>query len=123
MRPAAGTPFFTDNAALFFQLFIFQRNPVRPVVKDKQYRIHQILVCGGDIGQKIDGFIERSIGVDVCPEFNAVVLQIIEHIFARIIFCSVESHMLQEVRQSGLVVFFLHRPYFLSDVEIGPVLG
>ncbi len=90
-------------------------------MKHQKCWVNQVLVVGRDVGDVVNGFIERGVGVDVGSELDAVVLQIVEHGLAGVVLGAVEGHMFQEVRQACLVVLLLHGADFLSDVEIGSV--
>ena len=117
----AGTPLFTDHTPFVFQFLIFQCDGIRPVMQYQQGRIHQVGIGRGNVGHEIDRLVERGVGIDVGAKFNAVVLQIVEHVLAGEVLCPVKSHVFEEVSQTGLVVFFLHRSNLLSNVKISSV--
>ena len=120
---SSGTPLFADHTPFAFQLVLLQQDSVRPVMQHQKCRIHQILVGGRDIAHEVHRFIERGVRVNVGAKLDPVVLQVIEHCFPGKVFSPVKCHMFQEVSQSGLIIFLLHRPHLLRDVEVGPVFG
>ncbi len=61
--------------------------------------------------------------VEVGTKLYAQGFQILNHLIARKMLCSVETHVFQEVGEAALALLFLNRPHTLHDVEIHPVLG
>ena len=82
--------------------------------------VHKCLVGGGHIVDIIDCLIECGIGIDVGTETDSFRLKVVKHVFAGIILCPVECHMLQEVRKTELIFGFKSGTYFLGNIEISP---
>ena len=117
------TPFFIDNATFFIYLFRIECQVIRPVMKNEKTRVDSTWGSDRDIGNIIDCFINRSICVQIFTEFYTDTFQILFQCITGKVCGSVEAHVFKEVSQSTLVIFFLDRTHFLSDIEIGTVFG
>ena len=72
----------------------------------EQSGIDDSLAIGRHIRKAIDCLVNRGIGIDVSAEVNTNRFEIIDDTFAWEMLCTIEGHVLQEVCQTILVVFF-----------------
>ena len=119
----AGTPLFVYHTALAVYLIVFEQDGARPVVQYEEAGVYQSGVGRGYVRYAIYRLVESGVGIDVGAEFYTVVFEIVEHCFPGEVLQSVESHVLQEVCQTALVLFFENRTYALCDVKFGAVFG
>ena len=78
-----------------------------PVAEDFERRFENFGIVRGDL-QKIHGFIERGIRVQIGAEGAADRLQVVDDL----LFCetlgTVESHVLHKVGETALILLFKH---------------
>ena len=75
------------------------------------------------IRQTINGLVNRSVGIDVSTEIDSYRLEIVDDSLAREMLSAVKGHMLQEMRQTVLMVLFEDSTYGLRDMELAALLG
>ena len=102
----AGTPLFVYHTALAVYLIVFEQDGARPVVQYEEAGVYQSGVGRGYVRYAIYRLVESGVGIDVGAEFYTVVFEIVEHCFPREVLQPVECHVLQEVSQTALVLFF-----------------
>ena len=119
----SGTPLFPDHAPLFLNSRIGQREKTRPIMQDQQARINDSRRSHRGIGHHIDGLVERGIGIEVLAITHPDTFDVFVHAVVGEMYASIESHVLQEMRQSPLVLFFEDRAHILSNIKIRSLLG
>ena len=112
-----------DDTALLVDLLAFKRDEARPVVENEDARVDEVHVGGRNVGEHVDGLLDAGPGVDILAELHAVVLHVVEQCLAGEVLRAVEGHVLQEVGQTLLVVFFKDGADLLRDVEVGALGG
>ena len=120
---AAHTPFLFNDATLLVNFLVLEQEVVAPVVQDEQAGINGSSGLDIYILDIIDGFVEGGIGVEVLTELDTDALQVLLQGIAREMGCTIEAHVLQEMGETALVVFLLHRAHTLGDVEVATLLG
>ena len=113
------TPLFANDTAFGINLVAQQRQGTRPIVHHQQGAVDDALAIGRHVGQAIDRFVERGVGVDVTTKIDANRLEIVDDAFAGEMLGAVESHVFEEVCQTVLVVFFENGAHRLRDVKLG----
>ena len=111
-------PFFANHTTLCINLFRQKEQAASPIVHHQQRRVNDSLADGRHVRQTINGLVNRRVCVDISAEIHTDRLEIIDDTFARKMLRTIESHVLQEVRQTILVILFQHSTYGLCDVEI-----
>ena len=119
-RVAARAPLFVDHFALAVDRVVFEQDESRPVVQDQQAGVHQSRLYGRHVGNVVDRFVDRSVGVQIRAELDAVLFEVTGEFPVREVFGSRESHVFEEVRQSALILLFENRSDPLGDVKVGP---
>ena len=119
----AHTPLFVDNATLLVYLLILEQEVMAPIVQNQQARVNGTGSLHVYVINIVNGLVKGCIGIQVLTELHTNTLQILLQGITREVSSSVETHMLQEVRQSALILFLLNRTNFLSDVEVATFLG
>ena len=99
----ATAPLFVDDAALFLNFFLVEEDVAGPAVEDLEAHLDHLGVVGGHV-DIVDSLVEGGVGVDVASELNTMLLQLVNHLVARIAFDTIESHVLAEVGEALLVV-------------------
>ena len=126
-RTPAGTvaraQLLRDHAALGVDLLGLEGDEVRPVVQDEHRRVDDALTRGRNVFDHVRSFVPRRVSVQIVSEFHAYRLQIFEHLLARQVFRSVESHVFEEVCETLLVVGLLYGADVVQDVEARLSLG
>ena len=122
-RGASGTPFLQDDATLSVYLLVQKQQAAAPIVHDEQRAIHDTRTISRHIGETIDRLINRGISIDVSTEVHTHRFKIIDDSFAGEMLGTIECHMLQEVRQTVLVILFEDSTNRLRDVELSTLLG
>ncbi len=117
------TPFLIDDASFSLYFIFFKKDSVTPVTNHEKHTVHQWLVGSNYIIDVVDGLIKACVGIDVSTKADTLALEIIKHIFARIVGYTIEGHMLKEVGKTKLVLCFKSTADFLRNVEIGAILG
>ena len=85
--------------------------------------VDDALAWDGDLHQRVDRLVEARVGIDVATKAGTDALEEVDDSLAREVLCAVEGDMLEEVSQTLLRVFFLHRAYLLGDIEFCSTLG
>ena len=96
----AHTPLFLNDLTFCVYFLTVESDGAAPVAEYKEYGVHEILVGCLNIVDVVDSLVESGVGVDVGTETQALGLQIVEHVLARIVLCAVEGHVLQEVGEA-----------------------
>ena len=120
------TPLFMNHTALLVNLVTIEGEVTTPIVKDEQTAINDAwMKCfiNGHIGNVIDGLIDGCIGIYIGAELDTMTLQILKHTLVREVLGAVESHVLKEVSKTALALLFEYRANFLSNEELGVMLG
>ena len=117
----AHAPFLMDDSALLVDFLAVQRQVVAPVVQDEQAGVDGSLARGYIINI-VNSLFHRGKGVQLCAELHADALKILDEGAVGEVFGAVEAHVLQEVCQTALALFFLNGTHLLRDVEEGLVL-
>ena len=81
--------------------------------------VHDALTVGRHIREAVHRLVDRGVGVDISTEIDTYRLEIIDDSFSREVLRSVERHVLQEVRQTVLVILLEDSAYRLRDMELG----
>ena len=118
-----GTPFFVDNTAFFVDFFRVQSQVVAPVMQNQQAGVDSPRSVDRYVGDIINRFVYGSICVQVFTEFYADTFQVLFQGISGKMGRSVETHVLEEVGKTALVVLFLYGTYFLGDIKVCPVGG
>ena len=133
-RAEAPAPLFDDDPALLVDLVRIQRQAAGEVGERRQPAQEDVVGIGRQL-QHVDRFLEAGIRVHVGTQARSGPLEV-RHQLARLeVGAAVERHVLQEVRQSLLIVGFvkrarldrqaqrdaLRRPWVLPDEKLQPV--
>ena len=117
-RARTHTPFFVNHAAFFVDLFFLEEQSARPVCQNEETRI-DVVARHGNVVDVVDRFVGRGVGVQVLTEFHADAFAILDELaVVGEVLRPVESHVLEKVSQTALVVVLLNRSHLLGDVEI-----
>ena len=116
-------PLLVDHGALGVDLLREQQQVVGPVVEYEQAGVLHALAGHGHVADVVDRLVEAGHGVEVAAEFHSHRFKIVDQILAGEVSGAVETHVLEEVGQSGLIVLLLHRSDLLGYVEVGLSLG
>ena len=119
----AETPFLADDPALVVEGLLLAGDVAGPVVQDGQHGIHEGFPHQRHLGKVVDRFGPGRVCVHVVAETHAFLCQEIENALFRIVACSVECHVLEEVGQAVLIVLFLEGAHIVRNVEFGASLG
>ena len=119
----AAAPFFFDDTTLSVDLLILEADEATPVVEYEDTAIDDALAWDGDLHQRVDRLVEARVSIDVATEAGTDALEEVDDSLAWEVLCAVEGDMLEEVSQTLLRVFFLHRAYLLGDIEFSSTLG
>ena len=87
-------------------------------MKDHQDRIHETLPFKRNIIHVIDRFRLAGICVDIVAKTHTLSLKEVYYTLLRIMFGSVKSHMLKEMRQPILIWSFLKSTYIMHYIEV-----
>ena len=95
-----------DHTALVVNLLVFEREVSAPVVEDKKTRIDDVWMffCHRHVADVIDGLIKRCVGIEVSTELHTIALKVVDHVLAREVLRTVESHVLKEVSKTTLAI-------------------
>ena len=102
------TPFLEDDAALLLDLRRVERDVVRPVLERQERAIDDRRILSRDL-QLVDRLVEARVRVDVRAEAHAERLHEVDDVEPREVERAVERHVLDEVRETALVLFLEHR--------------
>ena len=119
----ARTPFLVNHATFLVYLFRVQCQVVGPVVQHQQTRVDDAVAYHRHVGDVVHRLVQRGICIQVLAELHADFLQILPQQVAGEMRRTVKAHVLQEVRQTALVVLFQNGTHVLRNVEIGPLFG
>ena len=117
----ATAPLLVDDAALFLNLLLVEEDVAGPAVEDFDTHLHHLSVVGRHV-HIVNSLVERGVGVDVAAEFDAVLLQLVNHLVAGITFDAVEGHVLAEVGEALLVVALHDGTGVAHQAELNHVL-
>ena len=109
-----------NDTALLVDLLIGEQQAMAPILEDEHTRVYRPLTCGGYVVNDIDSLGKIGIGIIVALGIEIVIDAVA---LAIEVLTTVKCHVLQEVGQTVLVVFFLHSTHALGDVEVGTLLG
>ena len=87
-------------------------------MKYGHYRIYERFAHERNVRKNIARLAYGSIGIDIISEAYTIFGKEVQNALSGIVLCSVERHVLKEVGQSVLVVFFLKSTYIMYDVEM-----
>ena len=105
-RAEATTPFLDDDAALFVDFFLAERQAAGKIGKRLNPLCHNLLRIGGKV-EHVDRLVKARVGVDVRAKPRADRLEV-RHEFARLeVRAPVEGHVFDQVRQALLIVGFV----------------
>ena len=90
-------------------------------MEDKQTRVELCLIGCWHVRDIIYCLIDRSIGIEVAAKLHTDRLAIADNAIAWEILCTVKAHVLEEVSQTSLAVFFLNGAHTLCDEELSAV--
>jgi len=117
------THLLQDDATLVLDFIVFKGDEARPVVQHEEAGVYQTRVGGGDVVEHINGLLEARPSIHVGAEFHTVALHVVKHGFLGEVLQAVEGHVLQEVGETALVLFFEDGTNLLRDVEVGALGG
>ena len=115
-------PFFVNDTTLLVNLLFFEQKSVRPVFQYKQTGIECSLTLGRNIANTIDRFIDTGIGIEVAAELHTQRAGVVDDAITLEIIRAIESHVLQEMSQTALVIVLLNTSHTLCNVEVGHIL-
>ena len=119
----ARTQLLDDHATLVVDLLVFERDEVRPIVQNQQTGVDDTLAIQGHARHVVAGLLLCSECVEVSTKLHTHLLQVVDQHLVGQVLCAVESHMLQEVGQTLLVVLLLNSTYVVQNVELGLLFG
>ena len=114
----AHAPFFVNHATFLLNLFLFEQQTARPVSQDEQARI-DVASFHRNIVDVVDCLVSRGVSVEVFSKLHTNAFAVFDElsVFGKVL-RTIEGHMFEEVRQTALVVVFLHRTHLLCNVEV-----
>ena len=115
----AHAPFFVNHLAFRIDFLSIEQQTVSPVAKDNQTGVLHTNACCWHLRDVVHRLVDTGIGIDVSAELNAHRFAPLEHIVALEGLGAVEAHVLKEVSQTALVVFFNHRTHLLRNIKLG----
>ena len=89
----------------------------------EQRTVHDAFAIGRHVRQTIHGLVDRGVGVDVTAEVHTHRLEIVDDALTGEMLRTVERHVLQEVRQTVLMILLEDSTYRLRDVELAALFG
>ena len=119
----ARTQLLDDHTALVVDLLVFERNEVRPIVQNQQTGVDNTLTIQRYARHIVAGLLLSSESVEVSTELHTHLLQVVDQHLVGQVLSAVESHMLQEVGQTLLVVLLLNSTHVVQNVELGLLSG
>ena len=123
LRIGSGTPLFADNATFGINLLAEKEQAARPVVHNEQGGVDNTFADSRHIGEAVNGFVDRGVGVDVSAEVHTDGLEIVDNALAGEVLCAVERHVLEEVCKTVLVILLKDSADGLRDMEVATLLG
>ena len=117
------TPFLVDDTALLVDFVGGEEQAVGPVVEDEQARVNYARALHGDVGDVVDGLVDRGVGIEVLAKLYTDGLEPVDERVAGEVLGAVEAHVLEEVGQTALVFVLEDRAYLLGDEEVGLTFG
>ena len=114
----AHTPFLVNHATFLLNFFLFEQQTTRPVSQDEQARI-DVASFHRNIVDVVNSLVSRSISVEIFSKLHTNAFAVFDElsVFGKVL-RTIEGHMFEEVRQTALVVVFLHRTHLLRNVEV-----
>ena len=119
----ARTQLLDDHTALVVDLLVFERDEVRPIVQDQQTGIDDTLTIQRHARHIVAGLLLSGESVEVSTELHTHLLQVVDQHLAGQVLRAIESHMLQEVSQTLLVILLLNSTHVVQNVELGLISG
>ncbi len=118
----AEPPFLQDHAALKVHFLGVEGDCVGPVAQDLECGLDDFGIVGRDL-DPVEGAVKTGLGVDVGPERAADRFKVLNDLLPGETLGAIEGHVLDEVRQSALVVFFQQRAGLDHQRDLGAVAG
>ena len=107
------------HSALVVDVLVGKQEAVGPVVEYEEARVDgRRCRAYGYIIYIIYGLVDACVGIEVVAKLHADALAVFYHAVAGEVLCAVEAHVLKEVSQTALVLFFKNRAHTLCDVEV-----
>ena len=119
-RATPGAPFLQYHPAFLFHLLRIEGNGERPVAE----HLERGLDYGGIVRwylDLVDGFVERGVGVEIGAELGTDRFQVFDDFVPGKAFGTVESHVLDVVREAALVLLLEDRAGAQGQPELGAV--
>ena len=120
-RTAPETPLLDHHTPFLLDFFALEEYPPGPVLQDLEGSRKDFGIVHRRL-QHVDGLVETRIGIDVGAELHADRLQIIDQLLFFEVFGAVERHVLNEMRQSELILVFDDRPHIHDQTQFRTVL-
>ena len=114
----AQAPLLAYHTSLIVESLLLAGNVARPVVQYQQHRIDEGIAHQRHCGYIVHRLVPGSISVYVVAEAHSVFGQELEQALAGIVLGAVECHVLQEMGEPVLVVFFLQCSHVVGDIEL-----
>jgi len=92
-------------------------------VQHQKGAVNYSLAVGRNIGQVVNGFVKRGKGVDVEAKLNANRFKVVDYTLTRKMLGAVESHVLQKMCQTVLVILLKYCTYILGNKKFCALLG
>ena len=89
----------------------------------EQRTVHDPFAVRRHVTQTINGLVDRGVSIDVTTEIDTYRLKIVDDALTREMLRTVERHMLQEVRQTVLMILFEDSTDSLRDMELCTLFG
>ena len=119
---AAHTPLLVDDTALLVDFGCLEEKAIGPVVENPEAGV-DVAIAHGHAVNVVNGFVGGGVGIEVLAKFHADAFAILNDAVAGEVLGAVEAHVLEEVGQTALVLFFLYRTYLLRDIEVNTLFG
>ena len=89
----------------------------------QQSAVNDTLTISRHVAQTINRLINRGVRIDISTEGYTYCLEILNDTFTREMLRTIEGHVLQEVRQTVLMVLFEDSTYTLRNMELATLFG
>ena len=114
-----GSPLLMDHSALAVDVLVGKEKAIGPVMENPQAGIDG----GRNLSNRyivdvVDCLINAGVGIEVLTELDTDALAVLDEGIAREMLSSVEAHVLEEVGEAPLVLFFQDGTDLLGDVEV-----
>ena len=107
-----------DHTSLSIDLSRIASHEMRIVMHHEKTRVDDALADHWDIVEHVVSLLETSSCIDVAAELGTDALEILEKRLSREILCTVETHVLEEVSKTVLVVSLLVSAHICSEIEL-----